>query len=429
LSVDEIESLAKSKGFVLRKSKLNGSKFLDLLMFTHFNQQELTLTELAIQAELRFGVSMSKQGIDNRFSSGAVDFVRAVLEKAIEKTLGSTPMHFLSRFAAAKIKDSTSFQLPPDMAGKYPGSGGSGSPAMLKIQFEYDLRTGKITDLSLHPFNRQDSTDAAETIGDIEDGELVLRDLGYVKVSTLQEIDANAFFLNRLQYGIKVFEKVGDEFRALDFQKIEQRLRADGLDFVEKKAYIGANEKFPVRLIIEALPEDRKQERLRKAKKEAQKKGRNIGKEFINRIGLNLFITNVPQDWVKAEDVRKLYTFRWQIELVFKVWKSVGEIHKVKKMKLERLECCLYAKLLWITVNWRVYWELNMFHYHKKGGFLSMRKLFKTLKHNLDGFRAAIIKGTKSLKAFIMKLADMADKYQCEKRKGKMALMDLVVEF
>jgi hypothetical protein len=50
---------------------------------------------------------------------------------------------------------------------------------------------------------------------------------------------------------------------------------------------------------------------------------------------------------------------RWQIELVFKTWKSFFEIHKVKRVKKERMECQLLAKLIWILLNWRLFQTCN----------------------------------------------------------------------
>lgn len=340
-------------------------------------------------------------------------------------------MDYLSRFTAAKIKDSTSFQLPQDMAGNYPGSGGSGSSAMIRIQFEFDLRTGEVTELSLHPFNEQDSTDATQTIDKILAGELSLRDLGYVSIKNMQKIESNgAYFLNRLQSGTTVYEMKGGKFVALDFEKMEAELRSGEQGYVEKQVYIGVAEKYPVRLLAELLPEEKKKERLRKANKTAQKKGRKACNIYRKRAGLNLFITNIPGEWVKPGEMRKLYTMRWQIELVFKVWKSIGEIHHVKKMRVERFQCCLYAKLLWITVNWRVFWEMNMCLYRHKGVFLSLHKMFVSFKNNLLELRSAILKGETSLETFLCRLMDLAERhYRCDKKKGKPSFLDLVSGF
>ncbi len=160
-----------------------------MLLFTHFNHQKLSLNQLAIELNLRYGISISKQAIDDRFTQAAVDFIKGILEQAIKimiydqefKDLG-----ILQHFTQLKIKDSTCFQLPENMAEKYAGSGGSGSGASIRIQFEYDFKTGAISDLSIHAFNDQDLNDAVRTISSVQPNELVLRDLGYSRIEVFQ---------------------------------------------------------------------------------------------------------------------------------------------------------------------------------------------------------------------------------------------------
>jgi IS4 transposase len=71
-----------------------------------------------------------------------------------------------------------------------------------------------------------------------------------------------------------------------------------------------------------------------------------LSKEYKSRARLNIFITNISAEVLELEQIHSVYTLRWQIELVFKVWKSIGKIHKVKKMKQERFESYLYAKIV-----------------------------------------------------------------------------------
>ncbi|WP_240522481.1 transposase, partial [Bacillus toyonensis] len=59
--------------------------------------------------------------------------------------------------------------------------------------------------------------------------------------------------------------------------------------------------------------------------------------------GITVYMTNIPTEWVPKEKIYDLYSLRWQIELLFKIWKSWFQIHRCKSIKQERLECHLYG--------------------------------------------------------------------------------------
>lgn len=60
----------------------------------------------------------------------------------------------------------------------------------------------------------------------------------------------------------------------------------------------------------------------------------------------NIFITNTTSEQLSARQVQLYYRLRWQMELLFKIWKSVLELDKVGKMSIFRLECYRYSRLL-----------------------------------------------------------------------------------
>lgn len=61
---------------------------------------------------------------------------------------------------------------------------------------------------------------------------------------------------------------------------------------------------------------------------------------------VNLLVTNTLPEELPATEVYAFYSLRWQIEILFKTWKSIFRVHVVKPMKLERFQCHLYGQLL-----------------------------------------------------------------------------------
>ena len=100
-------------------------------------------------------------------------------------------------------------------------------------------------------------------------------------------------------------------------------MKKDHIQRLDKEVYIGEKEKFPVRLIIELVPEEVFNTRMQKVNKYNKKKGHQTRKEYKNRARFNLFITNITDEMIDGEAIAKIYKIRWQIELIFKTWKSI----------------------------------------------------------------------------------------------------------
>jgi hypothetical protein len=64
-----------------------------------------------------------------------------------------------------------------------------------------------------------------------------------------------------------------------------------------------------------------------------------------------VFVTSVPAERLSLDDALVLYRLRWQIELVFKLWKSHGAIDRSRSTKPWRVLCEVYAKLLAMLIE------------------------------------------------------------------------------
>jgi hypothetical protein len=147
---------------------------------------------------------------------------------------------------------------------------------------------------------------------------------------------------------------------------------------VHMQAFIGEKERFPVRMSIELISEEVYQKRILAVEKENKKKGRTTSEEFRIRARFNILVTNVPEEYLPVEKMYSLYKTRWQIELVFKTWKSTIGINKLQPMKYHRFMCILYAKFILFLVNSQIVGMIARKLYDGKKQ-LSMDKGMKTL--------------------------------------------------
>ena len=358
--------------------KVSAVSLLESVLFSNTDPSKVSLNDLAVYHMINYGIRLTRQAIAKRFTVEATNFVKSLLAQLLKSNLSKSAEVFThSCFKRIPIKDSTCFQLPGSMADIYPGSGGSGSNAAVRIQFEYDLKNLNALELSVSAFNSQDLSNAKETAVNIQKDDLIIRDLGYVSIESLQAIDERrAWYLSRLNHGTSAKDEATGE--DLDFAEIEKHMRKNGVSIMEKNVLL-SEKKYPCRLIIEIVPDKVKAERVRKREWLNKKKGRKSSKEALARAGLNLFLTNCPTRMLSAGEVRKIYGIRWQIEIIFKAWKQNSQLHKIKKMDINRFEFLLYAKLTWIMLQWKISQALDVNMALNRSGRISILKTYKAL--------------------------------------------------
>lgn len=136
---------------------------------------------------------------------------------------------------------------------------------------------------------------------DILPGDFVIRDFGYYSLKVIDGIKRwSAFFLLRLMTSVAVFDHKGKE---VDFKKIYQKMKRYDIPQMEMDVFIGVRDRIGVRLSISLASEEVYQRRLDKLKKANERRKDNISESSRNRLRLNLFITNVPQDVLPSKDM------------------------------------------------------------------------------------------------------------------------------
>ena len=130
---------------------------------------------------------------------GAVS--QRLVRQATQVVVGSSKSlaGILERSSSVIVQDSSTLVLPDDLKEKYPGCGGSygGGQAALKLQVEWDLRSGALTHVQIEPGK---SPDGATTRQQARrgPGSLRIADLGYFSLDVFEEMDqAGEYFLSR----------------------------------------------------------------------------------------------------------------------------------------------------------------------------------------------------------------------------------------
>jgi hypothetical protein len=420
-SEEQLNALAEETGFKTRKSKLTPSMFVDTVMFKEMNNAQVSLEDHCVALKQRYNMDIKKQSLAERFNDTAVKFIRELLNRhlsdqidsAIERSkLGNILQHFTS----VKLQDSTRFQVPECLKEYYPGSTGASTGAGVHIQFEFDVLNGKVDCLKVTDALRADSTEAEETMDAIETGGLIIRDLGYYTTGTLEHIhEKGAYFISRTKPRTGFIDsKTGEK---IDFDNVYRRMKRHKFSHIEFAVSIG--KQTPCRLIVEMLPDKVVQKRLAQAGRRAKKKGKTLSDEYRSRVRLNLFITNIPIEWIATTQVRQLYQLRWQIELRFKAWKSYYDLEAVKKMQCHRFECYLYATLLLLMINLEI--AINFFSILWKytSSPLSLLKFYKTTSQYVTVIRKGIIEGSEEIRSHLAFLYEVSyDKLLTERRKN-----------
>lgn len=419
---------ARETGFVQRESKLTGHLFLTVFTFGMSLYGTPTLNQLVGLLNLVVPeLEMSREGLHQRINDQAVQFFEAMLSLVIELEVPSNlELSVLAAFRRILIFDSTAFQLPETLAPYFKGPGGDASEAGIKILFGYDLKSAEFFYVVLH------GTDADHLIKNgaietISEGELEISDLGYFGVETFAKIEARgAFYASRLKTNVTLYQKnEAGELEEFDLVEAIKKMKEGCRTEVE--VHLKSEETvIKTRLVIERVPEAVKAERLRKLNQKNKKKGRQTKQRTKILQGVNLHITNAPVELLPAKVIRQFYTIRWQIELIFKNWKSNFDLDEVTGERPQRIKCMIYAKLLFIFLTHKIINVARSFAWSQLAREVSEFQATKQIKIIGNEWLRAIVQEPEKVETILSEAIKFIVKH-CLKGKSKQRVYPLEI--
>lgn len=338
-----VEKADKKVGFVKRKSKLTSKLFVKTLVLSCFADREVSLERICLMLK-QSDLKISKQGLHQRFNDESVALLQTLFQESLVqfRTEKSTVIELLQPFSSIRITDSTGISLPSHLKLRYKGYGGASSEAGLKLQTTLDYLEGQIKEIKVTEGCRSDQG-FDEHLNGVQRGALYLQDQGYFKLSSFAKINGSGgYFISRYLYSTHLFDENAHQIN------LQEELKKAG-DLFEKTVWIGQKEKIKVRIIATRFSGDEVDKRIRKIKRNNQKRGTLPSQGILKMAEWSIYITNIDESLLHHGQVHLIYSLRWQIELFFKLCKSESGIDKVSGRNTNRILCELYAKLICVV--------------------------------------------------------------------------------
>jgi Transposase DDE domain len=338
------ENVAEVFPVVLRQRKFTTASLAKTFVFGFLAHPRASDEELAQTAGL-FGVHVTTQAIEQRFTPQLVAFLEALFRSATSHVVAARKAlaPLLQRFPAVYLLDSTTATLPEAQRDRFPGCGGSygSGQAAMKLQTLWELRGGALSAVQVEPGRSCDYKTSLQQ-APLTEGSLRIADLGYFDTAVLQGMArARVYFLSRLQFGTAVFSPEGQSLRLLDW------LTRQSGPWVDRHVLVGTERKVPCRIIAWRLPEEQANRRRQKLIAEARRKdGRTPSQQRLAWCDWTILVTNTPGELLTPQEAAILYAARWQIELLFKRWKSLGLIAELAGSTTARQMVRVWSRLL-----------------------------------------------------------------------------------
>jgi hypothetical protein len=342
------DAAARDTEFVRRVRKWTGALFVQTLVLGWLGNPTASLSELT-QVAAKLGVAVSPQGLAQRFDRKAARTLERVLAAAIEQVVTADPVAIplLRRFTGVYVLDSSTIALPDGLADHWAGCGGrvaKGTQAALKTTVRLDLCDGHLDGPVVTAGRTQDRASAVQH-APVPKGALRLADLGFWSLEVFRRIAGDgAYWLSRLNLQAVVATAEG---RRLD---LPAWLPRQG-ERVDLPVRIGAGARLAGRLLGVRVPQAVADDRRRKLRAAAQREGKTPPAARLALADWTLLVTNAPDAKLSVAEALVLARARWQIELLFKLWKSHGRVDESRSRDKWRVLCEVYAKLIAMVVQ------------------------------------------------------------------------------
>jgi putative transposase len=333
-----LRRLAQESGTVRRRRRVDPVKLFWVVVLG-VGGGKRSFAELRRSYEKVTGAKISASSFYNRFTPAFTQFLRALLNEGLEKlnrcAEGSAAV--LGEIQDILCVDSTIVRLHDALASHWPACRTNHTLAAVKLHTVLNVRGKgpqrvKLTSERVHdgPVLRA---------GQWVKGRLLLFDLGYFRYSLFAAITRHGgFFLTRLK------DNANPTLLRLHRRHRGRAVAVEGLGLLQIRSRLR-------RAVLDAEAEiSFHKQRYAGRRSKATLRVRIVGLWDESHSMYHWYITNLPVK-IKAEEIGKLYSARWTIELLFRELKSCYKLESIPSRKSHVVEAFLYASLLTLLAS------------------------------------------------------------------------------
>ena len=294
------------------------------------------------------GINISPQALSKKFNMKCSHFLLEIVNKIIENLIvesnAKTPA-LLSLFSGVYLADCTLCQLSHETKDLFPGVGGNDenvNVSELKIFLRIEASTGVIESFSLGSGRTSDHTFYSKT-KQLPCNSLELADMGFgSQKRMLDNLKNKVDFICRVQ-SQSILYYGNQRYSISDFLN-----QQDGND-VDVFILFGTN-RVPCRLVARKVSEEVAKRKLKQITRKAKKLGRKVSQAQRIVSHWQFYITSIDSSRCSLDEIITLYSVRWQIELIFKFWKSCMNLNKSNGKTTARVLCEKLLKMIYILI-------------------------------------------------------------------------------
>jgi len=299
------------------------------LTATCASQRVETIADFHCGFNALFGTTVTYKAFYNQVAKPRfADFARTMTERLVSdmtlKVLGFKKGHAFAEFHHIVIQDGSSFAIHDGLREVFPGRFKAVKPAAVELHTTMDLLCDAPTTVVLTPDTASEQAFLPEPTA-LRDS-LLMADRGYVDLHYLRRVqDEGGFFLIRAKAGMN--------------PQVLEAFREDGkrLHSLRNKALQSIHAKLPKRQRVELVV-----------------RWHVEGQPLCLRLIISwnprtksfcYFLTNLPPQRYPLEVICRAYKWRWQVELLFKEWKSYANLHAFDTANPALVEGLIWAAI------------------------------------------------------------------------------------